>query len=266
MGAAGTNGEAVNVAEVAEAFKAVRDARKDRGSPELYIADPDLNAAFLKICRDRGIAAGPDAVNKALLHARKSGRLSGLNSTRTSIDYDDFAFACEFAATELRCRTGASVDDILCDPALASEFDSIAARIAPGRKPFEYRWAALSIRKAAGRKGKEPAKFKMPAFTKGFKLLADPIAKVPDQPGVYLLSEQGKALYAQSTGNLRREVEFHRDPKVIAAVTAKLWILRPEHFVVDFAAVKGSPALLQAVERKVLQDRHPAFNVPRSAE
>ncbi len=40
---------------------------------------------------------------------------------------------------------GESVDEVLCDPKLAAEFDRVAADFAPGHSPLQYRWAALKI-------------------------------------------------------------------------------------------------------------------------
>jgi hypothetical protein len=41
-------GEKVDDKQVVKAFHAVRDARGDRGSPDLYVADPERNAASSK--------------------------------------------------------------------------------------------------------------------------------------------------------------------------------------------------------------------------
>src|SRR5688572_24067608 len=56
-----------------------------------------------------------------------------------------------------------SLDTVICDPLLAAAFDSFAARLAPGFSSFEYRWAALGLRKA-GRYMKEAMATDVPAF------------------------------------------------------------------------------------------------------
>jgi site-specific DNA-methyltransferase (adenine-specific) len=256
--------ESVDVKDVVSAFHAVRNARGDRGSPDLYVADPDRNVIFLAKCREIGIRASDYTINKMLFYARKNNYLPGLKSVKTSIDYEEFAFASEFAATELKYKTGATIDDILCDPGLASQFDSIARRLAPGFMPFEYRWAILSIRKA-GRHEKLPASFQMPEFKGRFRLVIDPLEKVPDASGVYLLHEKQKLLYARSTEHLRHGVELHRNPKVLRAITEKLWKPNPEDFVVSYAVLLQKKTLLQALEKKIVEERKPIFNVPRSA-
>jgi hypothetical protein len=256
--------ESVDVEAVVRAFHAVRNARGDRGSPDLYVADPDRNALFLAKCRKIGIQESDYAINKTLFYARKNNYLPGLQSARTSIDYEEFAFASEFAATELRYKTGATIDDILCEPGLASQFDSIARKLAPGFSSFEYRWAILSIRKA-GRHEKLPSSFQMPEFTGRFRLVIDALEQIPETSGVYLLYEKQKLLYVRSTEHLRHGVELHRNPQLLGAMAEKLWKPNPEDFIVSYTVLLLKKTLLQALEKKIVEEIKPIFNVPRSA-
>jgi hypothetical protein len=259
--------EKVDVETVVKAFMAVRNARGDNGSSDLYVADPNRNAVFIHECRRHGIKASEYSINKKLFYARKNGYLKGLDSDRTSINYERQAFACEFAATELRYKLGATVDDILCDPGTATEFDSIAGRITPGLTPLEYRWAILGIRKAAGRSVKEvlPAGYKMPAFSHSFRLVTDAINRVPDTSGIYLLFERQRLLYTRATEDLRMGLELHRAPTVLGAITEKLWKPKPENFIVNYEVIEEKKAFLHAVEKRLVDERHPLFNVSRSA-
>jgi len=254
--------ECVDVEVVVRAFHAVRNARRDRRAPDVYVADPDRNATFLAKCREFGIQASDYTINKRLLYARKNNHLPDLKSVKTSVDYEEFAFASEFAATELKYKTGASIDDVLCEPGLASQFDSIARKLAPGFSSFEYRWAILSIRKA-GRHEKLPASFQMPEFTGPFRLVIDPLEQVPNTSGVYLLFEKQKLLYVRSTEHLRHGVELHRNPKVIGAIAEKLWRPNPEDFIVSYVVPERK--LLRPLEKRIVIEKKPIFNVPRSA-
>ena len=69
---------------------------------------------------------------------RKGSLLSGIRTARrTSVpDLADYQFASEIAARFLEHRSQATLDQILCDPALAAEFDGLAAEITPGFYQF----------------------------------------------------------------------------------------------------------------------------------
>jgi site-specific DNA-methyltransferase (adenine-specific) len=255
--------EEVDVEKVIEAFHAVRNARGDRGSPDLYVADPERNAVFLARCRELGLRCSDYLLNKTLMNARRNRLLRGLRSVKTPMPCEDYAFACEFAATELKYKTGASIDDIICDPALASRFDGIARGLAPGFTPFRYRWGILSIRKA-GTNAKWRPDYQMPEFTGRFRLVTDPLDRLPEDRGVYLLYENGKEkpLYARSTEHLRHAIELHRSPRLMSAILDRFWRPNVENFLVAYELLP-SRKLLKPVEKKVIDERKPVFNVPR---
>src|SRR5262245_41527575 len=128
---------------------AALDAASQGYSPDRVVADPELNAVFLGECARLGLCQSPSELNRALLNLRKRGELSGRESRRTSFDCeDDYRFSAEMAVRFLERRDGVSLDDIICSPALAAEFDTLAANIFPGLTPLQYRWAALNLRKA----------------------------------------------------------------------------------------------------------------------
>jgi hypothetical protein len=253
--------EKADIQSVKRVFLEIREARGDRGSPDLYVADPDRNAAFLAKCRAAGLEASPYVLNKSLMSARKNGMLPDLKSLKTSIDYDEFAFAVEFAARDLDYRRGASIDDIICDPGLSAEFEGIARRIAPGHTLFEYRWAILSIRKA----GRHPNKtdVRVPDLTEHIRLLKDPIERVPETSGVYLLYEKARPLYAKGTEDLRHGIELHRQPQAIEAFREKFWKPDLDNLVMWFAQLPSKG--LWVVERKIIEVNKPIFNIERAA-
>ncbi len=253
-------GEPVDRTLVKQAFLDVRD---DQRSPDLYVADPDRNSRFLARCRKLGLTSSVYIINKTLINARKGSLLPGLKSIPYSLSYGEYAFASEFAATELRYKFDASIDDILCDPALSAKFFSIATSVTPGYSELEYRWGILSIRKA-GRKPTHPVK--LPAFTKGFKLLEDPIETIPERSGVYLLYERTNLLYLRGAERLRHGVELHRSTEVLGAINKKLWQLDPASLNVSYASFpKFEKGRIHAIENKLLDREIPIFNVQRSA-
>ena len=82
------------------------------------------------------------------MRLRKAGKLKLPTRKRTEFswsDYDEFLFASEIAWSEMKGH--GTLDDILCDPDLANQFDEIARSLAPGFTSLQYRWGALTLRK-----------------------------------------------------------------------------------------------------------------------
>ncbi len=105
--------------------------------------------------------------NILLFRLRKAGKLANIACVnRTTIAWDDcdeYIFASEIALQMMLDTADArSMDDILCDPQLGTRFDQVAAQLAPGYKPFEYRWAALRLRKEAKKARSRAAVLKVP--------------------------------------------------------------------------------------------------------
>lgn len=210
---------------VIAAFLEVRQGR----SPDYVVCEPSLNAAFLAAARDRG-AVGADAVlNRTLLGARKTGVLSDHPTTaeyRMPKALVPYAFVAEWAARHLqrqellRHDAPPSLDDILCDPGLASQFDELALRIKPGIKPLDIRWAALGFRKTARRSaapGSVPVEPKEQADVKTC------ITQLPEKPGFYLLVAGQQVLYANYTRDLRDQLTRHAE--VANGALAPDWLL-----------------------------------------
>jgi DNA modification methylase len=120
-------------------------------SADRLIADPALNGPFLDSCKLLGIPGGPKDWNHLLLNLRKRGGLSAIDTSRRTIvkaaSADDILYASELAWKSLAAEKNCSLDDILCDPSIAAEFDGFCRRISPGFGSFEYRWGALAVRK-----------------------------------------------------------------------------------------------------------------------
>ena len=199
--------------EIVEAgvVRAFSETHKGK-SADVLLAEPELNAAFLQRCEAVGLPGVPLVWNRLLLRIRKrSGTPLPPTTDRVTLSFDDtepYLFASEIAWKMLieDDRAG-SLDDILCAPELADEFDQIAGRFAPGFSSFEYRWAALRIRKFANQAKQEgqilKAAGRRPRKSTGKK--AD-IRKLPESPGVYILKSSADTLYVGSAFSLRDRV------------------------------------------------------------
>lgn len=246
-------------------IQAFIDVRDEPHSPDVYVADPARNKRFIDRCRALGERASDYTLNKALLNARKANRLKDLNSKPLRWNHERYVFASEFAATELRYRTGATVDDIICDPDLAAEFDAIAMRIAPGFTPFRYRWAMLSVRKAGKPQGaKLILADSLPPFEEPFQLLSDDPPPLPAKRGVYLLLENTRTLYVHGTKDLSRGIELHRHIDFRRVFAKSLWNPNPKELLVSYAMIPEA-TLLRPIELWLISERKPLFNIVNAA-
>lgn len=197
---------------IIEAFSKI-----NRGfSVDRIVADPLLNEDFQLQCDRRNIPGTPAERNRFLFRLRKSGRLkrAGLTTNRrTSFDWeqmDPFLFAAEIAWRRVsELYAAPSLDEILCDPRLATTFDEIASSCAGGYSALEYRWAALKLRKYGKqlRVRSEKLTPELLGLTRFKKKDWCPVAtldlsKHGPNPGVYAIRWNKKYLYAGETSNL----------------------------------------------------------------
>lgn len=183
-------------------------------SADQVLCDPEINARFFAACKKNNVAGEPFTCNRLLLRVRKKGKLPKLGVARRRLTFntmDAYSDAAEVAMQMMSVDYGYSLDDVLCSPEAAAEFDRIAREFAPGFSPWEYRWAALSIRKRA----KDAKTFAMRDFSAWLARRrlppAAPLAKWNDDryevSAVYVLFSDPIALYVGETLNLRRRIE-----------------------------------------------------------
>ena len=132
----------------------------------------------------------------------------------------------------LTLEYGLALDDILCSPVWAAEFDRSAAEFAEGYSPYEYRWAAMTIRKRA-KKSRKLAAGRSRNWS-SLKLSRQiPLVRFTsvehEIPAVYVVVDKGGALYVGETLNLKARVEQIRNteswmrfgPKSLKLIDAK---------------------------------------------
>ena len=244
---------------VAEAFRLTHEGY----SADRVVADPTLNEQFVAGCRKLGLVGEPRVWNTLLFRLRKSGKLSHVPTVHRSTiqwsDCDSYCFASEVAwqAMVLDGRAN-SIDEILCDPTLAEEFDRLASNLAPGFQPFEYRWVALMIRKQAN-----VARSRAGLLDLGDRL-QDPImfsvldakADLSDGPGIYLIRDtDGDPLYAGETFHLARQLDWTESQ-------LGYWNRWSESLSIQTASVEWEPSGRMAWQSCLCRQFSPRLNCP----
>ncbi len=222
-----TSGTIPEMAHIAQAYLEVRNGF----SIDRVVADPDMNRRFLRRCRELGLAGTDFDLNWKLFYGRKNSFFSDLPKTKTytASKKDEFEFSSEMAIRyvqeQVHNKEGrdVSLDKIICDPELAAEFDKIAAKLAPGFTPLDYRWVALGVRKASGRYSNKAQTIKFPDFD-----FLGPTSKVrasglPTDQGMYFFRCEDQPLFIGETDNLRQRIEKHFDFGGANAIPAWLY-------------------------------------------
>ncbi|MEO2011530.1 MAG: site-specific DNA-methyltransferase [Pirellulaceae bacterium] len=199
---------------IAEAFRRTHDGF----SADRVVADPQLNQQFVEACERLDLVGNARSWNTTLFRLRKAGKLSHIQSwQRTTLSWDEcdeYLFASEVAwQSMVNSQAASSLDEIFCDPNLASQFDDRARRLAPGHDSFKYRWGALMIRKEAKAARCRAEVLTVPRRFGEIRPIDElDIASLPaGSAGLYLLSESPtQKLYVGETLDLRRRLELIR--------------------------------------------------------
>jgi len=196
----------------------------DGFSTDRVVADPDKNSMFIQACWSRGIQASQCQLNKLLLNARKSkklGKIEGVKAYRIPRHVmDQYELASEVAVRLLQEREHytnqrwVSLDDILCDPKLGKQFFELANSITPGFKAVDYRWAALSVRKAINRRHFPDDTLEYPHFDAIGARDQIRASKIPREAGFFWMKSQGVNFYVGHSGNLRAQIEMLLDEEI----------------------------------------------------
>lgn len=204
-----------DMAQIAQAYLETRNGF----STDRVVADPEMNRSFLRRCRELGLAGTDFDLDWKLFTGRKNKYFSNLPKTKTytASKKDEFDFSCEIAIrhvqeqVRLKEDRDLSLDKIICDPDLAARFDQVAARLAPGFLPLDYRWVALGVRKAAGRYASKAKKIDVPNFDTMGPSHTIRASQIPLEQGLYIFQCGEDSLFIGETDNLRGRIERHFD-------------------------------------------------------
>jgi GIY-YIG catalytic domain len=248
--------------EIVEAFRHASQGF----SPDRVIADPDLNRAYLSECNRLGLGSDAAKLNRLLLNLRKRGALRSVSSRRTILkDQPDYRFAAEIAVRFLERENEVTLDQIICDPQYAERFDEIAKSIVPGGKSFEYRWAALNLRKQQRLKPEMLARVARPSRVLQLKVVGLSLGVVPQSPGLYLFYSNQATLYVGESDNLQNRIRKHLDHSDNRDLARWLWEFGDASLHLELQVLDKSitQRIRRALEVELIRSRLPVFNVRR---
>ena len=249
-------------ASLIQAFAEIREGF----SADRVIADPQLDRRFLRRCRELGLTGTDYELNWALLNARKNGLMSDLPKTKrfTLRETDEFEYASELAVRHLQLMRHVSLDQIICDPDLALEFDEYAKRLAPGFTPLEYRWVALGLRKAGRLQNQKAAELGSPELRVVSSVPRLKVSSLPRTEGLYMFASGADPVFLGQTDNLRHRIERHMDVSNSCGLPDWLW----DKGALDVALVETpgvTRAERQSAELLLVKRLHPVLNYQRVA-
>lgn len=194
--------------------KAFLQTHEGRSSDDIII-DDTLNYKFMKVAKKFLPDFNSTDINWELLNLRKSGNLGSVAKYRVVIkNQEDYLHASEIAARIMEDKYNMNIDRVMCDYKLRSEFDQLAKSIVPGYSEYEYRKAALKLRKTGKLKPELLKRVlrlgKSITFTNVEKILNNPDL-IPILPGIYIFVNHKGAIYIGETKNLRTRVLKHLD-------------------------------------------------------
>lgn len=246
---------------IIRAFLAVRGNSE---SPDAVIADPELNRRFIAICREQGLSQDTEQLNRILLNSRKAGLLRGVKSNRVYVrDQDQYRFASEVAVRFLEHRDRVTLDTILCDPQRAAEFDAIAAEIAPGYSVFEFRWAALGLRKGRKLMPELVSRVLKDVVVERFRVSGLDVESIAAQQGAYLFHDSQCSLYVGEAASLYKRIKKHLDHSDNKGLARWLWDNSADdlHLELHILPVNSAARDRKALEAELIRSRSPKFNV-----
>jgi len=260
---------------VTEAFRAVNDGWS---SDEVILQD-DLNASFVATCTaaikkskaNDGTKSdvSENDLNWTLMNLRKAGKLKSETTKRKRVDVSAVRHVAEIATRSIVDKHQCSIDRMMCDPTLRSEFEETAKAIDESVDCYAIRKAAFQLRKARRLRPElitRIADWGRKIQTLTVKEILNDAKVLNEHPGVYIFSDSTGYLYIGQTANLRERLLEHLDESHNSSLAKYLKTEATDSISIevhDFdPKSKASKTMVRrAYESELIASRKPRFNV-----
>ena len=260
---------------IARSFEQSRDG----APPDALLWDMELRNRFLETCQKNGLDFPSAGIVRRLLAIRKNPQKYArlgifIKPTLRTESYPsllvEYAPVIEFSLVRLRYRHGASIDEILIDPALGQEFEAAALAVMPNLTSQSMRQAALTLRKTRFLRKSSRAELKKlklrrlePAWTPFQALASLDLTAVPSTPGIIEIREPERELYISRNANVQGVLKLLAKKDAVSIMANPFWMPNLEIIQARFLPEpRLDVADLDRWELKLLSERSPIFNWP----
>jgi len=239
-------------------------------SVDRVLADLVLAKRFHEACVNLGSQRSPREHNHALLTVRHDGRITAaqIDVTEATImtwrDIEAFRFAGEIAFRQLTDEhPHATLEQLLCDPDLAIQFDELAMRQSPGYRSLDYRWAAIMLRRSRVAAIIKPLDLDAadPLSSESLCKLSGPDAApwnaTPQNSGCYaIIGDDERVLFIDEVANLSVRMKQHFGNESTLAP----WIQRFGELTIRWATHPDAGGPRQAFANHLIDRHTPRLN------
>ncbi len=232
-------------------------------SSDRVLADPDLRAKFLELCRVNGLTDTNDELARLLLNFRKRGDLSALKSRRTVFRDEEYRFASEIAIRHIERKLNRTLDDVLCSESLLNDFDEICAGLCKGFTKLQHRWAALRLRKSRSIPPEILSHAVPSASVSLIKADKIVIEEIPNSSGLYLFLSLNSCLYVGEASNLKSRIRKHLEHSDNKKLARHIWDQGLNELTLELHVLPQDipTKIRRALEVELIRSRRPIFNV-----
>lgn len=258
-----------------EAFEDVRGGR----APDRLLWDVELANRFHRKARSLGVHAPGKILTRRIINIRKNStryRKLGIEIQPSTVKephasiVSRYAHAVEFALVRLRYRYGASIDDVLMDPALGVEYIELASEMAKGLTEEQLRLGALYIRKSRFMARKDQTLFEdlnvqeiEPALQPIGSFAEAEVDAVPESIGLIEVAEPKRTLYIARNTDLRAAVGELVKSSTLASMANRFWHPNPQLLTLRILPGESfENVTLRYWQLKLIAEREPVFNWP----